>query len=62
MQAGKEVAHFAINKVSNAKRGKSDLATLLPWLRRYKDWLTDRVRINNFVGSFKFFLSQVCGS
>ena len=28
---------FAINKVSNAKRGKSDLATLLPWLRRYKD-------------------------
>jgi len=27
-----------------------------------KHWLTDHVRINNFVGSFKFFLSQICGS
>jgi hypothetical protein len=52
LQAGKEVAHFAINKVFNAKRGKSDLATLLPWLRRYKDWLTDRVRINKYKGAF----------
>ena len=52
LQAGKEVVQFAINKVSNAKRGKSDLATLLPWLRRYKDWLTDRVRINKYKGAF----------
>lgn len=51
-KAGTEVQHFAINKVSNAKRGKSDLATLLPWLRRYKDWLTDRVRINKYKGAF----------
>jgi hypothetical protein len=51
-QAGEEIIHFAINKVSNAKRGKSDLATLLPWLRRYKDWLTDRVRINKFKSTF----------
>ncbi len=50
--AGKEVLQIAINKVSNAKRGKSDLATLLPWLRRYKDWLTDRVRINKFKAAF----------
>ncbi len=50
--AGREVLHIAINKVSNAKRGKSDLATLLPWLRRYKDWLTDRVRINKFKAAF----------
>src|ERR1700730_12911429 len=49
---GQEVVHIAINKVSNAKRGKSDLATLLPWLRRYKDWLTDRVRINKFKSAF----------
>ena len=47
-----QVMHFSINKVSNAKRGKSDLATLLPWLRRYKDWLTDRVRINKYKGAF----------
>ena len=45
---------FAINKVSNTKRGKSDLATLMPWLRRYKDWLTDRVRINKYKGAFLY--------
>jgi hypothetical protein len=50
--AGDEVLQVTINKVSNAKRGKSDLATLLPWLRRYKDWLTDRVRINKYKGTF----------
>ncbi len=50
--AGSEMVQFCINKVSNAKRGKSDLATLLPWLRRYKDWLTDRVRINKYKGAF----------
>jgi hypothetical protein len=47
-----EVMHFAINKVTNAKRGKSDLATLLPWMRRYKDWLIDRVRLNKYRSSF----------
>jgi hypothetical protein len=47
-----EVMHFAVNKVSNAKRGKSDLATLLPWLRRYKDWLIDRVRINKYKAAY----------
>ena len=51
-KAGSEMVQFCINKVSNAKRGKSDLATLLPWLRRYKDWLTDRVRINKYKGAF----------
>ena len=43
---------FCIHKVSNAKRGRSDLATLLPWLRRYKDWLTDRVRLNKYKSAF----------
>lgn len=51
-QAGSEMMQFTINKVSNARRGRSDLATLLPWLRRYKDWLTDRVRINKYKGAF----------
>ena len=49
-----EIDHFAINKVSNASRGRSDLATLLPWLRRYKDWLTDRVRLNRYKGAFLY--------
>ena len=51
-EAGRDVVQFKINAVSNAKRGKSDLATLLPWLRRYKDWLIDRVRINKYKGAF----------
>ncbi len=51
-EAGREVVQFAIHKVSNAKRGRSDLATLLPWLRRYKDWLTDRVRLNKYKTAF----------
>ncbi len=51
-EAGREVVQVAIHKVSNAKRGRSDLATLLPWLRRYKDWLTDRVRLNKYKGAF----------
>jgi hypothetical protein len=51
-EAGSEVVQFAINKVSNAKRGQSDLATMLVWLRRYKDWLTDRVRLNKYKGAF----------
>jgi len=51
-EAGREVAQFSIHKVSNAKRGRSDLATLLPWLRRYKDWLTDRVRLNKYKTAF----------
>src|SRR5579871_1505560 len=51
-EAGREVMQFAIHKVSNAKRGTSDLATLLPWLRRYKDWLTDRVRLNKYKTAF----------
>ena len=59
--AGSEMVQFTINKVSNAKRGKSDLATLLPWLRRYKDWLADRVRINKYKGAFLWDV-QLTGS
>jgi hypothetical protein len=53
-RASEEMLQFAINKVSNARRGNSDLATLLPWLRRYKDWLTDRVRINKYKSAFLY--------
>ena len=44
--------HFAINRLVGAVRGQGDLVPMLPWLRRYKDWLTDRVRINKFKGAF----------
>ncbi len=51
LEAG-EIAHFTVNRVSNALRGRSDLAPLLPWLRRYRDWLTDRVAQNRYKGTF----------
>ncbi|MBI2952804.1 MAG: hypothetical protein HYY30_00690 [Chloroflexi bacterium] len=47
-----ECRHFAVNRVVGALRGQGDLVPMLPWLRRYKDWLTDRVRINKFKGAF----------
>jgi hypothetical protein len=49
-----EVECFQVNRVSNALRGRSDLATVLPWLRRYKEWLTDRVRVNRFKSAFVY--------
>ena len=47
-----EIDHFRVNHVSNSLRGRSDLAPLVPWLRRYRDWLTDRVRQNKYEGTF----------
>lgn len=44
--------HYAINRLVGGIRGQGDLVPLLPWLRRYKDWLTDRVRINKFKGAY----------
>jgi hypothetical protein len=38
--------HFAINRPIGATRGESDLTPILPWARRYSEWLKDRVRLN----------------
>ena len=43
-----DMRHFAVNRPAGVVRGQSDLSALLPWLRRYRDWLTDRVRVNKF--------------
>jgi hypothetical protein len=47
-----EMRHFAINRPAGVVRGQSDLAPLLPWFRRYRDWLTDRVRLNKYRTAF----------
>ena len=49
-----DIDHFAVNRVSNSLRGRSDLVTVLPWIIRYKDWLLDRVRINRSKGAFLY--------
>lgn len=47
-----EMRHYSINRVVGATRGQGDLVPILPWLQRYKDWLTDRVIINKFKGAY----------
>ena len=47
-----EMRHYAINRLPGATRGQGDLFPLLPWLSRYREWLTDRLRINRFKGAF----------
>jgi len=54
--AGSEpvMRHYAVNRLVGSVRGQSDLQVLQPWLRRYKDWLTDRVRLNRYRQAFLF--------
>jgi hypothetical protein len=49
---GGQMRHFAVNRPAGVVRGMSDLAPVLPWLRRYRDWLTDRVRLNKYRTAF----------
>jgi hypothetical protein len=44
--------HYAVNRPTGAVRGESDLAPILPWLRRYNRWLEDRVRLNAAMRAF----------
>ena len=38
--------HYSVNKPIGATRGEGDLVPLLPWAKRYGEWLKDRVRLN----------------
>ena len=51
------VLHYAVNRPAGAQWGESDLAPLLPWLRRYAAWLEDRVRLNRFRNAFLYVVS-----
>jgi len=46
------IVHYTINRPVGAIRGEGDLAPILPWLRRYKEWLEDRVRVNRLRNNF----------
>jgi hypothetical protein len=47
----RDVLHVCVNRVSSALRGRSDLATVIPWIRRYTEWLENRCRINKLKGN-----------
>lgn len=44
--------HYAINRPVGCVRGDGDLTPILPWLKRYKDWLENRVRLNKYKTAF----------
>jgi hypothetical protein len=48
--------HYAVNRPTGAVRGESDLAPILPWLRRYARWLEDRVRLNAAMRTFLWII------
>lgn len=47
-----EVFYFAINKVSNATRGRSDLAPLIDWLDAYDQFLINRAERSALINAF----------
>ncbi len=53
--------HFAVNRPVGCVRGESDLASILPWLRRYSRWLEDRLRLSAGVHAF-LWLVKVPGA
>ena len=52
LEAPQLVLHYCVNRPVGALRGQGDLAPILPWLKRYKEWLEDRVRINRYKSAF----------
>lgn len=46
------VLHYAVNRPVGCVRGESDLGPILPWLKRYSDWLLNRVRLNRYKTAF----------
>ena len=52
-----DVLFVAINRHSYELRGRSDLFTVLPWLRAYKEWLENRARQNQWRGSLLWDVS-----
>lgn len=50
--AAQVMVHFAINRPVGCVRGEGDLGPILSWLKRYKDWLENRVRLNKFKTAF----------
>ena len=56
---GKEapwMLHYAVNRPVGAVRGEGDLAPMMSWLRRYRRWLEDRVRLNTAVRSYLWII------
>lgn len=51
---GGDMLHFAVNRSVGQVRGTSDLAAIVPWLRRYREWLLDRAAVNRARAAFVY--------
>lgn len=52
----KEILFVAINRRSYELRGRSDLYRLLPWLKAYIEWLSDRSRQSKYRGTLLWWV------
>ena len=46
------VLHYTVNKPAGATRGTPDLLPITKWIKRYDEWLTDRIRLNKWRSAF----------
>ena len=52
--AGERMLHFTVNRPVGGQWGEPDLAPLIHWLKRYDEWLEDRVTLNHYRSCFIF--------
>ncbi len=55
------MVHVSINRPVGALLGESELATILPWVRRYSQMLEERVRLNWAARTFLWFVQVAPG-
>lgn len=53
------VLHFPLNRAIGQSFGESDLATVLYWIKLYRQFIEDRARLNFFRQLFTFVLHKV---
>lgn len=53
---GESMLHFTVNRPIGAQWGEPDLAPILIWLDRYREWLKDRWSLNHYRSSFIYMV------
>ena len=53
---GEAMLHFTVNRPIGAQWGEPDLAPVLDWLNRYREWLQDRWELNHYRSSFVYIV------
>ena len=48
--------HFTVNRPVGGQWGEPDLAPVLPWLKKYDEWLKDRCAVNHYRSCFIYMV------